>query len=126
MFRCPHCRARTITAGAKLKIGWSTQKCPECGTALTPSWFGGLVAGTAGVLGMVPPLIFLSPFPIGRAWLVLAATAVSGMVTGIIAYLLATPLIAAGSSTARYDRFGYVVLVAGLILIAIASEYLQR
>jgi hypothetical protein len=57
---------------------------------------------------------------------VLLAAATSALTVGALAYLVFTPLVAVGSRTARFDRVGYVVLIVGLILIAIANEYLPR
>lgn len=113
--------------GEKLKAsGWSGRQCPKCAGKFAPSWFGVLLASTVAVLGIVPPLILFSPFPFDRAWLVLGLGGFLGLVVGLLTFLFATPLIAVGTATARYDRMGYILLVAGLILIALVNEYLSR
>jgi hypothetical protein len=127
MFRCPNCAERTISLWEKMKAsGWSGQRCPTCRTLFAPSWFGVLFASTVGVLGMVLPLVVLSPFPMNRAWLVLGLGGILGFALAAVVYLFATPLVSVGSSQHRTDRIGYVILVAGLALIAIANEYLHR
>jgi hypothetical protein len=85
-----------------------------------------------GALAVVPVLFLLSLFTFTGSWWFEKAlfyfflTTLPVMIICYVITYFAVPLVAAETSTARFDRIGYVFLVVGLVLIALANEYLFR
>ena len=122
-FRCPHCRQKTITAWTKLK---ARAACPDCG--------GRFVAGSSGVLlavlvmpfPMFAPMFVLHSVRFPLVWLVFAVGTVLTLAVAGVIYLFATPLYRKGSAAARWDTIGFLTLIAGVTVYAVANTDFSR
>jgi hypothetical protein len=121
MFRCPHCRERSIGLGAKLKAnGLRPSACPRCGGKYVPAVWTTLPVLALLLGALFGPLLLAGsvPFPL------LASLLVPGLLAASALYL-ATPLLRHGSSAARWEWWsfaGLIVLFALYALFGPSSE----
>jgi hypothetical protein len=119
MFRCPHCRQRTIGLWAKLKAnGWRPDACPKCGGKYVPAAWTTVPALLMVPLGMFAPLLLAGVVTPVMMWLLLAAGVVLGVLAGLAVQVLITPLLRHGSAAARWEGRSFVAAVALLTLYA--------
>jgi hypothetical protein len=121
IFRCPHCRERTIGVLAKLKAnGLQPSACPSCEGKYVPAVWTTLPI-LALVLGaLFAPLLLAGhvPFPLLSSWLVPGLLAAAGL-------YLAAPLLRYGSTASRWEWWtlaATVIAVALYTLFAVTSD----
>jgi hypothetical protein len=119
MFRCPHCRQRTIGKWAKLKAsGWWPSACPRCGGKYVPAAWGQLPALAAFFTGLLLPLAIARSATWTVAMLLLAGGLVLGLLASAAVYLLITPLLRHGSAAARWEWWSFAGVIALLAIYA--------
>ena len=117
MFRCPHCRERTIGIREKLKAnGWRPSACPRCGGKYVPAAWTSLPALLMVPLGMFSPLLLVGVVTPTTMWLLLAGGVVLGVLAGLAVQVLITPLLRHGSTVARWEWWSFV---GALLLLAL-------
>jgi hypothetical protein len=113
MFRCPHCKQRTIGVWAKLKAnGFRPSRCPQCDGKFVPAVWGTLPSLIAFAAAFVAPFIIAGAVTQTVAWMLLAAAIVLGSAAATLVYLPVTPLLRHGSRAARWDWWSWVGVIA--------------
>jgi hypothetical protein len=119
MFRCPHCRERTIGVWAKLKAnGFRPGACPRCGGKYVPAAWTSLPALLMVPLGMFSPLLLAGVVTPAMMWLLLASGVVLGVLAGLAVQVLITPLLRHGSKASRWDWWSYAGALVLFVLFA--------
>jgi hypothetical protein len=119
MFRCPHCRERTIGIREKLKAnGFRPSACPRCGGKYVQAAWTSLPALFLVPLGMFAPLLLVGVVSPAMMWLLLASGVVLGVLAGLAVQVLITPLLRHGSTAARWEWWSFVGAMVLLALYA--------
>lgn len=119
MFRCPHCRERTVGVWAKLKAnGFWPSACPRCGGKYVPAAWGQLPALAALFAGGFGPLAAAGSTAGTMGLVLLGGGLVLGLLGSAAVYVLITPLLRHGSKAARWDSRSYAGALVLFVLFA--------